>query len=168
MFRLIIIYILCFVIYSCSSNIEQEILRMQGTRIDLSICKITPEINWSAYKNKIVFYIDSSGCTTCKLKLDRWKDFISDIEKISNSTHVILVFDGISEDKITQIKTLYAWKYLIINDKHGILNKKYKFPSDERINCFLLNEKNEIELIGNPTASDAVYSLYLKHILRLD
>ena len=33
---------------------------------------------------KILVYIDSLGCTTCKLQLDRWKEFIAYVDSATN------------------------------------------------------------------------------------
>ena len=32
---------------------------------------------------KIVAYVDSVGCMSCKLQLPRWKDFISEIDSLT-------------------------------------------------------------------------------------
>lgn len=51
---------------------------MDGQNIDVTIPKT---------KYRIVMYVDSIGCISCKLKLAKWKQFIVDVDSLSEKKH---------------------------------------------------------------------------------
>ena len=113
----------------------------------------------------IVNYVDSSGCTSCKMQLPRWNELITELNSLSQTGVSFLL---ILNPKKTS-DAIYALKY---NDFHypvcidlkndfGILNQ---IPSDEMFQTFLLDKENKVLAIGNPVHNPKVKELYLKII----
>ena len=47
------------------------------------------------FEYKIITYVDSLGCTNCKLQLERWKTFMQEVDSIKNvSVPFVFVFLG--------------------------------------------------------------------------
>jgi len=108
---------------------------------------------------KILLYVDSEGCTSCKLRLSDWKKMIFETDNlIPDQVSFLFIFKkGI--DIIPLLKQ-NQFSYPVIIDKNGIINKLNSFPTKEIYQCFLLNNKNEVLLIGNPLSTPKIRQLY--------
>lgn len=110
-------------------------------------------------------YIDSVGCTACKLKLSRWKTFISQIDSIPNK-NISYVFYFMPKS-IIEVQCLLKqcdFKVPVCIEKKDEINKLNNFPDNIMFQTFLLNKENEVVLIGNPIHNDAVKKLYIETI----
>lgn len=54
--------------------------------------KDTVKYNIPVSDYKIIMYVDSVGCTECKLQLYKWKDFITEVDSLTNGAVPILFF----------------------------------------------------------------------------
>ena len=113
---------------------------------------------------KILTYIDSTGCTSCKLKLAEWEKFITVVDSIRPHTVQFLFFlcpkNGM---EIYQTLRVERFKHPICIDEGDYLNKLNHFPADMAFQTFLLNSDNKVLAIGNPI-NPKVKELYLKII----
>lgn len=115
--------------------------------------------------HKVLVYVDSLGCTSCKLQLDRWKQLISYTDSVTNGTVPFLFFFHAKDYReIRYLLKRDGFDYPVCFDKGDSLNKLNQFPSEMTFQTFLLNGKNEVEVIGNPIHNLAVKELYLKQI----
>ena len=114
---------------------------------------------------KIICYIDSTGCTKCKMQLYMWVTFITDLHKLS-AYSVPIVYNICSTNltKITNLLIDEGFNYPVCIDISDSLNKLNHFPSDPRFHCFLLDENNRVILIGNPVQNPKIKELYLRTI----
>ncbi len=99
--RLFIIFCLNFVIFASCKNhdqaqIAQLIKEWRGKKVifpnnPIFITANGDTINFPIAKNqnKILIYIDSAGCTSCKLQLGQWKNFISYIDSTTDRKSVV-------------------------------------------------------------------------------
>ena len=114
-----------------------------------------------AGKYKILSYVDSTGCTSCKLGLKEWSEYISQIDTLAPGKVKFLFFffpkNGL---EIYQTLRVHRFAYPICIDDNDILNRLNKFPSDERFQTFLLDENNRVLAIGNPIHNPKVKELY--------
>ena len=124
---------------------------------------VAVDLNKFAYK--IVNYVDTTGCTTCRLQLSMWDDFWTEISSVTPDKTALLFF--LCPKDLRELK--YALKY--DNFKHPVcvdlndnFNQINKFPANSAFHTFLLNEKNQIVAMGNPINNLKVRSLYLKII----
>ena len=113
------------------------------------------------YKYTIVSYVDSMGCTSCRLSLQNWKDFMKEIED-SVSLKFFLCPNDL-KDLIYTLK-LYDFQYPVCIDLEDSFNKANKFPSNSSFQTFLINKENKVIAFGNPIHSTIIKDLYLKII----
>ncbi len=114
---------------------------------------------------KILVYVDSIGCTSCKLQLHKWKELMEHTDSITGGTIPFLFFFHSKDYK----ETIYLLKrdkfdIPVCIDKEDKLNKLNKFPSDMTFQTFLLDKDNKVVVLGNPVHNLAVRDLYLKQV----
>lgn len=113
--------------------------------------------------NKILVYVDSIGCISCKLQLPRWKQFIAKIDSITNGTVPVLFF--FHPKKLKELRYIFKRDHFVhpvcidFDDKINILNQ---FPPDMTFQTFLLDENNKVKVIGNPIHNLSVQKLYIQ------
>ena len=111
---------------------------------------------------KVLLYIDSIGCTSCDLRIDEWKKIIS--ESQSNSLKKLSFHFYFNPRKGEDLSDLFKrenFKEQVYIDKDDLLNKENKFLTQMTFQCFLLNEKDEVVLVGNPTLNSNIRKIYL-------
>lgn len=112
---------------------------------------------------KILMYVDSIGCTSCKLQLPRWKEFIKYADSLTNSSIPLLVFFHPKDRKeINYILRRDKFEYPVCVDNEDLLNQINHFPAQAAFQTFLLDNKNKVVAIGNPIHNINVKELYLK------
>ena len=70
---------------------EKEIIFPEGL-IFTKHGKDTIGYNIPASEYKIILYVDSVGCTECKLQLHKWKEFITEVDSLTNGAVPVLFF----------------------------------------------------------------------------
>lgn len=111
---------------------------------------------------RIFTYVDSVGCLSCKLQLNRWKILMEDTE--FSDVNFLFFF---SPEKVRDIvSTLRAEDFVhpVCIDRDNRLNRLNHFPSDERFQTFLLDKDNRVLAVGNPIHNPKIKELYLKII----
>lgn len=165
-----------FFLLSCKETEKEKITRLvtewQGKEIrfpkEMVFTRyLTDTVDWQIPESdyKVLIYVDSIGCTSCKLQLHKWKEMIDYTDSITGSK-VPFVF-------VFQPKDLKEMQYLLKRDRFDLpvymdlddrLNKLNRFPSDLTFQTFLLNKENRVVVLGNPVHNLAVKDLYLKQI----
>lgn len=122
----------------------------------------------SSAKAKILIYIDSVGCSPCRMNLPTLTHRINDLQK-SGLTNVPFLIFAFSNNYPYLEKNIYLAKfdYPIYYDRTDELNKLNHFPKDPRFNAFLLDKENKIVLVGNPVENDVLWNLYKEQIKKL-
>lgn len=118
---------------------------------------------------KILFYVDSLGCTICKMKMYEWASFITEITNIVQDrvSFVLVINPDKQKNTLRELRSsLIAsrFDYPIWLDMNDSLNKLNHFPPDERFHCFLLDSANRVILIGNPVQNPKIKELYIRTI----
>jgi hypothetical protein len=109
--------------------------------------------------------VDSTGCTACKLKLQIWKEFITQVDSVTDKQTPFLFF--IHSKDLAELRYIFLtewFDYPVCVDTGDELNRLNKFPQDEAFHVFLLNKENKVTIIGNPIQSSKVRELYLSQI----
>ena len=113
---------------------------------------------------KLILYFAADRCTSCVIGR------LHDYEKIfrlrmENQFSPTIIFSP--KDEPREYKALIAdlkfqsLPYPIYIDKHSEFQQlNPKFPEDTRYHTFLLDKNNRVVLVGNPLASDAMWSLF--------
>jgi hypothetical protein len=119
---------------------------------DISKYAITKD---KAYK--VLLYIDSTGCTSCKLRLSLWMSFIEDLR---SKVDFLFYFHLKSDEEVLLILKQDMFVYPVYIDKNDSLNKLNSFPSNIYHQCFLLDNNNKVLAIGNPVHNFQIWDLY--------
>lgn len=117
-------------------------------------------------KHSIVTYIDSVGCTSCKLQLRKWKLFILELDSLTNST-VPVYFFLYSKNKreIINILKHEQFNYPVCIAEDDSLNILNHFSEDISFQTFLLDKDNKVIAVGNPVLNPKIKDLYFNIIL---
>lgn len=115
--------------------------------------------------HKILVFVDSIGCTSCKLQLHRWKELIQHTDSITQRTVPFLFFFQSTDKKeIRYLLKKDNFDLPICLDQSDRLNGLNHFPADGRFQTFLLDKNNKVVVIGNPIHNPNIRELYLKEI----
>lgn len=160
------------VLCSCSNSettyeeVEQIVLQWKGKTLEFPFQSVFtiygkdpvdfPDENlWNGYK--IVSYIDSTGCMSCKLQLHKWKEFISRIGDIP----VLFYMFPKNKNEVEEYLTKCAFDYPVCIDLRDSLNILNHFPSNMEYQTFLLNKNNEVIAMGNPVLNYRIRDIYV-------
>ena len=116
-------------------------------------------------KYKLLTYIDSVGCTDCKLNLQDWKQLIHEVDSISSgSTKVLFYLFPKNGLEIYQKFRIARFDYPVCIDREDSLNLLNRFPTDMTFQTFLLDSDNRVLAVGNPVQNLRIRELYLRLI----
>ncbi|WP_449188455.1 DUF1573 domain-containing protein [Tannerella forsythia] len=127
--------------------------------------KDTIEYNIPVSDYKIIMYVDSVGCTECKLLLNRWKKFIHEVNLMTDDTVPILFFFYPKDlREISFILQQDSIDIPVCIDKENKINQINHFPHQQDFQCFLLDKQNRVIYIGNPIRNEQIKKMYLSTI----
>lgn len=114
---------------------------------------------------KILLYIDSTGCSSCRLQLFEWKQLIEETDSLfQGSVGFLLFFQPKNVKDVIPLFVRDRFKYPINMDLNGMIDRFNQFPEKMQYQCFLLDKDNRVLAIGNPVTNPAVWKLYKKII----
>ena len=122
----------------------------------------TPFIRQSHYK--ILTYVDSTGCTSCKLKLYDWKWLIQEFDSLKKKVAFLFYYHTKDKAKLLYFLQYENFNYPACIDDKDSLNILNRFPTETMFQTFLLDQENKVIAIGNPIHNHKVKELYLKII----
>lgn len=155
-----------FLLYGCSKAEHTQIVeKWQGKEIefpDIMTDFLTGDtIDLSNADFTILTYIDSEGCTECRMKLPIWKTFIETLDSITDlGVNVILAIDSKDKKKLAHIINNNQYEYPVIYDQADELVRLNSFPEDDIFKTFLLNKSHHVIAIGNPIINERIAQLY--------
>lgn len=111
---------------------------------------------------KILVYIDSTGCTSCKLRLSHWKNLIEEADSIApGRISFLFLFNPKDEKELGFILKCDHLEYPVVLDRADEINRLNRFPiGDMMFQSFLLDKDNKVLLVGNPEMNPKVWKLY--------
>jgi hypothetical protein len=158
------------------SDISKIISEWRGKKVefpqDTLIMFLSEDSDYFRFNTpyKILTYIDSAGCTNCNFNLFEWNLLISEVDTyMKDSLCFLFYFHPKNEKELNDFAKrakMEKFTYPIFYDKEGIINRLNNFPSIVKCQCFLLNQDNEVVVVGNPTLSTKVWELYKKEIYK--
>ena len=117
---------------------------------------------------KILLYVDSTGCTSCRLNLPDWNRIMDESDSIfTNPPEFIFIFQPKKRDEseLQHIFRTSGFRYPVFIDKENTINKLNNFPSKPEYQCYLLGKDNKVVIVGNPATNRGVWDLF-KRIIR--
>ena len=122
-----------------------------------------------ASKAKILIYVDSVGCGSCKLNMHDWMIKVAEINTlIENPQDVsMLIYFWVQKQakfNIRQTISQVNFQYPVFFDPTNSVSKLNNLPENEMFHVLLLDQDNKIKLIGSPQGNDKMWELYKKNI----
>lgn len=172
----ILVFCVCLFFASCEESEKERLSRLvkewEGKEIFFPAHstftiqgKDTVNFDFKDAKYKIVTYIDSVGCTSCKLQLPRWKEFIHTVDSLTDGSVSFLFYfhpKGIKE--LHDLTRRDDFTYPVSFDEQDYFNRLNRFPGDMMFQTFLLGKDNKVVALGNPLFNPKVKELYIKLI----
>ena len=114
---------------------------------------------------KVVVFVDSVGCISCKLQLPRWKEFMHEVDSLSDG-NVPFVFFFQTKDvrELRYILRRDNFSHPVCIDTEDRFYKLNRFPGEMMFQTFLVDSENRVKVIGNPIHNLSIKDLYLKEI----
>lgn len=113
--------------------------------------------------HKVLVYVDSTGCTSCRLQLHEWKKFIAEVDSATGGRVPFLFF--LSPKSVKEARYITRrddFTYPICVDMQNRLDSLNRFPEQDMFHTFLLDKENRVAVIGNPIHNRSVRDLYMK------
>lgn len=172
--RILYLFIVAQLLFSCSNKdkVARIANEMFGREIIIQPNSKVININMKEIKNvflnkgctKIIVYIDSTGCFSCRFHFYEWKQFMKKVEIENQKTNLIFIIQSINTIDVEKLFKDNNFNSPVIFDPDGTFAMNNKLPSDPRFHTFLLDSANKIVLIGNPIFSGQIEKLYLSKI----
>lgn len=165
----IIVFIISSIIWSCSSNNDATlniVEQWQGRIIEfpsVMVDAVTGDtIDISSADFTILTYIDSTGCTGCRMKLPIWRSFINSLDSLPGDAEVntIIVINARDEEELKYLIKHNAYAFPIVNDRNDSLNTLNVFPNKSKFRSFILDHNHRVIAMGNPVNNSAIADLY--------
>ena len=166
----------CLLMVSCSKSEKERLSRLvqewEGKEILFPAHstftiqgKDTVDFDFKGAAYTIVTYIDSVGCTSCKLQLHRWKELVKEVDSLTNGDVPFLFYFHPKDIKELRYLTRRdAFAYPVCFDEKDDFNRLNRFPSEMMFQTFLLDKENRVIALGNPIQNPKVKELYLNLI----
>lgn len=118
---------------------------------------------------KVIAYTDSSGCTSCRLKLSDWKQIMAEADSLFPGKLDFLFFfqPKTTEADMNELAFLLQrnhFNYPVFIDIENRIHQMNHFPPEMEYQCFLLDPNNKVMSVGNPTLNPNVWDLYKQQI----
>lgn len=176
---LIAIFSILIFVVSCSKNDPRERAKKIVTEwtgktliipenIDTYFMNRDTIVGASKAPYRIFVYTDSTGCTSCKLKLQTWKHYMHEADSLLNGKlDFLFYFQPKNERELQFLFKRDKFEVPIHMDKEALILKQNSLPGEMEYQCFLLDSNNKIISIGNPTLNPKIWELY-KQIITKD
>lgn len=115
---------------------------------------------------RIVNYVDSTGCTSCRLKLPLWEETINEFRSLPNvEVECLTIVNAPNEKEIGFLIKRGNYLHPIALDSDNTFDRINNLPNDHEYHTFLLDSENRVLAIGNPVLNPKIKDLYKRIIL---
>ena len=147
---------------------NKEIL-FPGNPVFTSMVKDTVPYRIPKTDYKVVVFVDSVGCISCKLQLPKWKEFMHEVDSLSDG-NVPFVFFFQTKDvrELRYILRRDNFSHPVCIDTEDSFYKLNRFPGEMMFQTFLVDSENRVKVIGNPIHNLSVKDLYLNELVGIE
>jgi hypothetical protein len=131
----------------------------------------TPCIDFSNPNYKILLFVDSLGCSSCRLKLPDWNRIIAEADSLFPQKVDFLFFFQPKKQDERELQMMFrnnGFRHPFFIDTENKINRLNKFPAETEYQCFLLDRDNNVLMVGNPSLNAGIWQLFKKYILEND
>lgn len=109
----------------------------------------------------ILTYVDSAGCTGCKMKLPIWNEFIASLDTITDyNVNVLMIVNSDDEQEVRYLLKRDDYTHPVYMDRRDDANALNSFPADELFRTFLLDKSFNVIALGSPIHFPSISKLY--------
>ena len=174
--QLLFIFLTFIALSSCKDSPKDEIARLvkewDGKEIRFPESPVftiqgkdTVDFSFRNAEYKVVSYVDSIGCISCKLQLANWAAFIQEVDSLTDETvPFVLCLQNPDVEEMKRIVRKENFQYPVFIDEKGTFDALNHFPTNMTFQTFLLDKDNKIVAIGNPVLNPMVKELYLEKL----
>ncbi len=174
------IVLLAYFLVSCQESIKErstrlikewegKVIRFPVRSVFTVIGRDTVDFDFMDAKYKVVTYVDSTGCVSCKLQLNRWKQLIAKIDSVTHGNVPFLFYFHPKDIKELRYLTRRDnFIYPVCFDEKDEFNALNQFPDEMMFQTFLLDKDNRVLALGNPVLNPQIEKLYLKELTGKD
>lgn len=139
--------------------LDKEIYMPESLRYQIKDIPINYDFEDADFK--IVTYLDSTGCSSCRMKLSEWNDIINEFKSIPDiSVNFVMVFNTKKPNDVVRKLKVNNFSHPIVFDDNNRFAELNLLPTDIMCHTFLLDGDNKIIGIGNPAYNPKVRKLY--------
>lgn len=110
----------------------------------------------------ILTYVDSTGCTGCKMKLSLWNEFLPVLDSISQyNFHPVMIVHSTNEIDVRYTLNQYGYDRDVYVDTSNKVDKENLFPEELVFQSFLIDRSHRVVAIGNPVYASGIQELYV-------
>lgn len=155
------------------ANIDDSVRLMRSQKVYIPFNEMSCWINdslqcsrpWENSSMKLVVYTDSTQCSTCTLRhMCHWDDFVKLEEKYNNRFQLVFIMETRSGTTKNLVSSFYmtTLNHPMYIDSTGVFIKKNPhIPSEQMFHVFLLDENNDVVLVGNPEFNPKIEKMLL-------
>lgn len=176
--KIITLFVLLMFFLGCMKDVKKDIILMKSVPFELNIDDLTcVKLSHDTIKNtesrellKIVVFSDSTVCSPCEIKaLTAWNHYMQLVQRSEGKLQLYFIFASNKKDAKSLLYTLkeYFIDYPVYIDTRGVFQQNNPHLSKNRLlHTFLLDENNNVILVGNPVRNLRVKDLYDKAIVQ--
>jgi hypothetical protein len=174
-FKFYVSFFLILTVFSCKDKKQTEALRIvsewTGKEILIpddvqcivrsrdttsNVCRTLMDAEY-----KVLLYVDSIGCSSCRLKLSLWQTLISEADSLfQGKLSFLFFFQPKSRKEFNFLFLRERFSHPVFLDMNNSINRLNHFPQKTEYQCFLLDKNNKVQMIGNPSLSPQIWKLY--------
>ncbi|MEQ3161584.1 DUF1573 domain-containing protein [Parabacteroides goldsteinii] len=116
---------------------------------------------------KVLTYVDTTGCSSCKLRLDEWIGLIKQTDTVvPGKLSFVFVFQPELRDELPALLETTGFELPVAIDVENRFQHLNNMPQgDILLQTFLLDPQNKVVMIGNPVYSARIWPLFIKKAL---
>lgn len=176
-----IIFTLLFVIFSCCNSDNSKYQNKAKIVTDLSgktiiipenfvaqIGEISIPYDFSNADYKIVTYIDTTGCTPCRMKISSWNELINEFKSIPDvDLNFLMIINSDRKNAAEYAINASRFNHPIWFDYENSFFDINSLPDDDDFHTFLIDADDKIVAVGDPVKNPKIKALY-KNIISGD
>lgn len=161
---------------ACTGRAERNVDQWLGREIvipaDLVYTRYgsdTVPFSTAASDYTVLMYVDTAGCVSCRLQLERWRDWMEYVRRES-PYNVSFLFDFYPKDEseLRDLLLFHRFDAPVCIDREDRLNRTNGFPEGWQYHTFLLDSAARVVLMGNPVNNQEVAELYRQVLVPAD
>ena len=118
---------------------------------------------------KMIVYVDSVGCFSCGLsKMYLWNPLITYAETYKGKLKFYFIFSTPKSGRIRIALKSNLFNYPVLIDEKGEFERlNPHLPKNKAMHSFLLDENNNVIMVGNPIYNKEIEKLFYQHTQEL-